>query len=296
MKIGVIVSVMVLLPVSARADADSLTDSLGPRALGLGEALRASAVGSSATIMNPAGAALVRGNYVLEGTYGFGPEDDATSAAISVCDSTTRVPACLYYNYFSAAPPMNGERSLHEIGLTTAFPLGDKLLIGTTSKYIDYEETVTEAVMPADHSRDGDFLVDGGLIIRASQALNLALVGYNIVGHDKDNFPRAIGTGAAFYATPKLMFAADARWNLDADGSPGRYGAGAELFLVSQGGQAGFPLRGGYVYDDATGASYVGGGGGYVTPRVAVDVGIRKQVSEGDELMVQLGLRLFMPN
>jgi hypothetical protein len=35
---------------------------------------------------------------------------------------------------------------------------------------------------------------------------------------------------------------------------------------------------------------------GFVTPRVGIDLGARKQVSHGDELMLQLSLRVFLPN
>ena len=42
--------------------------------------------------------------------------------------------------------------------------------------------------------------------------------------------------------------------------------------------------------------SYVSGGAGYITPRVGIDAGIRKQIDKGDEVLVELGLRLFIPN
>ena len=51
------------------------------------------------------------------------------------------------------------------------------------------------------------------------------------------------------------------------------------------------------VYDEIGAAHYVTGGLGYITPRVGIDLGARKQVGgDGDELMVQLGLRMFLPN
>ena len=63
----------------ARAEGDSLNDTLSVRAVGQGEAVRATAIGASATSANPAGAALSKA-YLVEGTYGFRPEDDATVA------------------------------------------------------------------------------------------------------------------------------------------------------------------------------------------------------------------------
>lgn len=274
---------------------DPLGESMGPRAIGLGEALRAAAVGAASTVMNPAGAALSR-SYVIEGTYGYRGQDDATSANVSICDSTSRLAACAYYDYFNASPS-TGTRKLSEAGVTLAVPLAEKFLIGATTKWVDYTEKPM-AGMP-DNSRSNAIMMDAGLIVRATDTLNLALVGKNVVGNDKANFPRAIGTGAAFYLSPALMIAADARWNLDAAmGTPGRYSGGVEYFATSADTQSGFPLRAGYVYDSATHGSYVTAGVGYITPKVALDIGMRKEVAgdDGRELMFQFGLRLFMPN
>jgi hypothetical protein len=126
--------------------------------------------------------------------------------------------------------------------------------------------------------------------------VNVAFVGYNLIGDDEDQFPRGLGTGLAIYPSPKLMLSVDGRWNLEND--TGRYGGGAELFLAPSQAQHGYPIRVGYVYDELGSKHYVTGGLGYVTPKVALDVGVRKQVSDGDssELMLQFGLRLFMPN
>jgi hypothetical protein len=54
--------------------------------------------------------------------------------------------------------------------------------------------------------------------------------------------------------------------------------------------------EGEYVYDTGSDASYVTAGLGFVTPRVGLDAAARRQVSEGDELTIQLSLRLFLPN
>jgi hypothetical protein len=292
-NVVLVVAVLIAGAGKASAEADSLTDNFGPRQVALGEALRAAASGSAATTANPAGVALSRA-YVIEGSFGVRPEDDARAAGASVCDSVTsaRVAACLYYDYFSSSPE-GGSRTAHELGLTTAVPLGERILLGVSHKWRDYEESGLEA-MPEDHSVSG-YGLDSGLIVKLTQTLNIAAVGYNLIGNDEDQFPLGLGTGLALFATPTFMLSADARWNLETD--DGRWGAGAEYFLTSSGGQQGFPLRAGYVYDELTGASFVTGGLGYITPRVAVDVGARKQVSkEGNETLVQFGLRVFLPN
>jgi hypothetical protein len=123
--------------------------------------------------------------------------------------------------------------------------------------------------------------------------LNVAGVVYNIYGNDQARYARALGGGIAFNAAGKLLLAADGRWNLET--SSGRYGVGAEYLFGGDGGQ-GFPARLGYVYDDLLGAQYITAGLGFVSQRVAFDVGMRKEIASGDELMVQFSLRVFMPN
>src|SRR5204863_928724 len=130
--------------------------------------------------LNPAGAALT-GAYVLEGTFGMRPVDNARTAQASVCDSvTSRVAACLYYEYLKASPE-GGEETAHEVGLTTAFPIGDVLILGVTNRYKSYSASVGGASV-ADVSGFG---LDAGLIVKLSSLLNIAVVGYNLVGDDK---------------------------------------------------------------------------------------------------------------
>lgn len=289
---GIVATAWMAGPGLAAAQADSLTDSLGPRAVGLGEALRAAAVGAAATRLNPAGISLVR-SYSIETSVGLRPEDDATVAQAAICDSvTSRVGACVYYDYFGAEPT-GGERRLHEVGLSLAMPLGERLSLGVTHKYVDYEESGS-AASPMDGTTSG-YKLDAGIVLKASTMLNIGVVGYNLVGDDEEQFPRGVGGGLALYPMPTLMVAADARWNLASDTA--RFGVGAEWFLSPENAGHGFPLRAGYVYDELGGASYATAGIGYVTPRIALDAGARKQVAgNGDELMLLIGLRLFLPN
>lgn len=281
-------------PGPALAGADSISDAMNPRSVALGESIRAAAMGSSAITLNPAGAALTRA-YVLEGNFGVRPVDDARTAQASVCDSvTSRVAACLYYEYFTAKPE-GGERVAHEVGLTTAFPIGELMILGVTNRYKDYAATVGDTEVAS----VSGFGMDAGLIVKLSSLLNVAVVGYNLVGDDPAQYPLGVGGGVAVFITPTVMLSGDAAWNLEND--MGRFGGGLEIFVATQGGQVGYPLRGGYLYDELTGSSYATGGLGYVTPRVALDVGLRRQVSgtlDGaePETMVQGGLRLFLPN
>jgi hypothetical protein len=266
-------------------------EDLGPRSVGVGEALRAAAVGSLATTLNPAGVSLAR-SYVIEGDYMYRPDDHANVQVISLCDSVTaRVGACLYYDHLSIAPDDSagdGQRYMHQFGISVSMPVGESFLLGITQRYVSYTDTLVDA---NSHSGYG---LDAGMILRLGSSFNLAAVGYNLIGNDQAQFARALGAGLALNLSSKLLIAADGRWNLES--GDGRYGGGLEYFFAGGDAQQGFPVRAGYVYDAATAAHYITGGLGFITPRVGIDVGVRKQVQNGDELMLQFSLRLFMPS
>ncbi len=276
---------------AGEARADMLNEALAPRAVGAGEALSAASHGSISRTLNPAGVGLSRA-YVIEGTFGFRGSDDARIGSASICDSTRRVAMCLSYDYVTAAPVADGERTLHMVSLTSSVPVSPRLLLGLTTRYINYTEYGALAV-PTDDSRSSEFATDIGMVLRLTNTVNLAAVGHNVLGNDENQFPLAVGGGLAMFVTPNLLIAADGRYLIDLE--RGRYGGGAEYFFSGAQGQQGYPVRAGYVYDDALDASYVTAGVGYVTQKIGLDVGARRQVSKGDELMIQLGLRLFMP-
>src|SRR5262249_30094710 len=127
---------------AAAAGAKPGRDIRSRRAIAMGGALGAAAPGSLATSLNPAGIVLTR-SYVLEGSYGYRPEDHANIEAVSICDSvTTRVGACLYYDHLSADFTLDGQgsRYRHEFGLTLAVPLAEGLSIGVTHKYVRHHD------------------------------------------------------------------------------------------------------------------------------------------------------------
>ena len=274
----------------ARADADGLTDALGPRELALGGGLRAGAIGALATSLNPAGVALNR-ELVLEGSYGYRPDDGAALVALTACDSTNAAPGCFYYRYASVTPTVDGmdlhQRS-HVGGLTLSRVLSPRFIIGSGIKYFNVKRD--------DMSDQSDSGVnwDLGSLLRVTPTLDLAVVGYNIKGSTSTEFPRAIGAGMAFHSAGQFRATFDALWNLDSDQSTGRYGGGIEYVVSTQRGQVDYPLRLGALHDVATG-SFISGGLGVAAAKFGLDVGARKQVSDGDELQISASLRVFGP-
>ena len=273
----------------ARADADGLTDALGPRELALGGALRAGSTGALATSLNPAGVALTR-ELVFEGSYGYRPDDSASLVALSGCDSTNAAPGCFYYRYASVTPTVGGmelhQRS-HVAGLTLSRAVSPKFIIGSGIKYFNVRRDM-------DDEADSGVNWDIGALLRFTDTLNLAVVGYNIKGSVSTEFPRAVGTGATFRPSPALGATFDAVWDLDTDGATGRYGGGLEYLLSTRRGQVDYPLRAGALHDVALG-TFVSGGLGVATHKFGLDVGVRKQVVDGEDLQVSASLRIFGP-
>jgi hypothetical protein len=276
---------------SARADADSLTEDQGARELALGGAMRAGATGAMATTLNPAGLPLSQ-DLVFEGAYGYRPEDSASVFQLSACDSTTDAPGCFYYHYLTASPTLDGvdeHRHAHTFGFTLSKMLLPHILIGGSVKYFSY----TSDLMG--ESSSSGFNWDAGATIKLNDYVNLAVVGYDLWGKQSTQYPRAVATGAMVRPTPSFTMAFDALWNLDATGKTGRYGGGAEYFLTTNNGQMGYPIRVGGLHDVALGGTYISGGLGVTGLKVGFDLGARKEVSGGNELVVTASLRLYGP-
>jgi len=297
-RIAAVTALMIVATPTARADANSLFEMLGPREIGVGESMRGEAKGALAITLNPAGLPLTR-ELVFESTYGYRPDDGANIIAISACDSTVPIPGCFYYRYFSADPDIGGtsfNRRAHEAGYVAARSIGPNFVLGFTYKYFDYNSDLT-GENEGDASGHG---LDFGLTFVGSEHLRLGFVGYNVAKTtDSANYPRAFGGGIVVRPTAPLTLSADALFNteLAEDQSTGRFGGGVEYFLVSSDQQAGYPLRAGVVHDNTFDATYLTGGLGYRTPKVGVDIGMRKQVAgDGDELLVIGSIRVFAPS
>lgn len=274
----------------ARADADSLNDPLGPREVALGEGMRAGAVGAMATTLNPAGLPLTR-ELVFEGSFGYRPDDSASLVGLAACDSTNAMPGCFYYHYAGMSPDIGGMelgRRSHVGGMTLSRPINQRINIGVGAKYFDFESDNM-----AEEDASG-FNWDVGATVRLTEILNVAGVGYNLFGEKSLEFPRAAAAGILVRPGTGVSLGFDALWNLDRDGKTGRYGGGGEYFISTQGGRVGYPLRLGGVHDVATG-SYVTGGAGIATMKLGFDIAARKQVADGEELLVTASLRVFGP-
>jgi hypothetical protein len=277
---------------AARAD----EDVTGTRALGMGDALRAAAVGAAGLHLNPSGLTLLR-SYVVESAFEFGGGESAKYFDVSVSDSiTARGAGGVYFDYLSAdikdGGMKVGERSGWEVGLAAAYPLADWISFGILPKYQSIDQ-------PAQYGGKADgFTLDTGITVRPVSFLNLAAVGANLVEQDSTRAPRTFGLGLALNPIAALLIGFDVVWDFDTvrlltgnDRTEQAYHVGGE-FLIAQK----LALRAGYITDGATGRDFVSWGGSLVTPQVSLDFGGRTQVDgPGDQsTLFSVSLRLFL--
>jgi hypothetical protein len=273
-----------------RAGAESPDDMLGPREIAVGEALRGGSVGASAIGMNPAGLPLNR-ELVFEGGYGYRGTDDASMFSASICDSTNVMPGCFFYGYMGANPElggMTGKRRAHVGGIALSRMVVPRVLVGTTTRYYDFESTMT-----GDRDANG-VTFDIGATVRLTQLINMGIVGQNLWSSDENpEFPRTVGGGLMARPIQSLTMTFDARWKLDGNENSARFGGGVEWFLRTR--NNAFPIRLGGVRDNNSKSNYVSGGLGFATMRWGIDVGGRRQFDGGNETLVIASMRFWGP-
>jgi hypothetical protein len=269
---------------TAHADGDSLVDSLGPREVAVGEALRGSATGATAIGMNPAGLSLNR-ELVFEGGYGYRLSDSASLVGVSACDSTSAMPGCFYYKYTTT-----DMQHTHVAGSSLAYPVTPRVSLGSSVKYFNFSPDVMGGP-----PKTSGFTFDAGTTLRITDLVNLGIAGYNLFGKDSPEFQRAVGGGVLARPIPALAISFDARWKLESDDRSARYGGGAELFLRSGNGQTGFPLRVGALRDNGLSSTFLSAGVGMASMKFAIDIAGRLAVSGADETMFIASMRFFGP-
>ncbi|HZJ66186.1 MAG TPA: hypothetical protein VFD36_21920 [Kofleriaceae bacterium] len=276
---------------SARADADSLDDMLGPREIAVGEALRGGATGASSVELNPAGLPLNR-ELVFEGGYGYREADSASLVGVSACDSTNAVPGCFFYSYAGSNPElaaMTLHRSTHVGGLSLSRAVIPRILVGVTAKYYRFRSEM------AGESNASGTTFDLGATIRLNELFNLGVSAQNLWSStESPQFPRAVGGGIYAHVVSALALSFDARWRLDG-GTTARFGGGADLFLRGSGGQTGYPIRVGALHDNGLGATYLSAGLGFTSLRFGIDVAGRREISGGNETLIVASMRIFGP-
>ena len=307
--------------VAVAAPARAQNDFVGTRAMGMGEAQRATATGASGPLLNPAGMSLVRQD-VIEGMYGIKIETVGHHANLSVVDSiTSRIAAGLFYSFIYETPKLGFNwaggkidseqvtRTGHAAGLSLSLPLGDRFILGATAKYLHIDTTapLPMGTVPDHLTLDSvnGVTFDVGMIVRLGERFNVALIGYNLWDHGSRESPLSLGIGLAYVPIPTLSINFDTvvnftgyqTYKFDAmtnkvtldQKTTARLGPGIEWVVANK-----VPLRAGVVYDSGLPATYLTLGLGYLSTAFGIDLSYRAKVQGGIENFLMLGIRIFI--
>jgi hypothetical protein len=294
-------AVSLLFAVLLAPPAGAFEDFDGTRALAMGGATRAWALGDSALLLNPSGMSLAK-IYNVEGSYAYGRRLSEQFLHASVVDSTSEstIAGGLYYTYrFDERGGVSGHS--HEVGAALSLPFGDRFAIGSTLKWFRFQgaDDNPSAAPGAAATTSSGLTFDVGATLRATPDLSFAVVGVNLVDREHGQAPRMVTYGAAFVPVQDVVVAVDGVTTLTRDDVTGARGTGVRAGLEAVLAQR-VALRAGGGTDPAAGVGYLAAGASIISEIGAVDVGARGDLfpyRTGSERSFFLGasLRLFVP-
>jgi hypothetical protein len=277
-------------------------DFEGTRALAMGGATRAWALGDSALLLNPSGMSLAKA-YNVEASYGYGGRLKEHFLHASVVDSTSAsgLAGGLYYTYHRAEPAPAFVGRGHEAGAALSLPIGSFVSFGGTLKWLRLEG-MDNAAVPAPGAAEPttSFLTfDLGATVRPTPTLSFAFVGANLVEHHQGQVPRAVSYGAAFLPLPQLVLVADGVTTFTDDNATHAHGTGVRGGLEASLAQR-VALRTGGGTDPALGVGYLALGVSAVSEVGAIDAAVRGDLfpyraGSGRAVFLSVSLRLFVP-
>jgi hypothetical protein len=265
-----------------------LPDLTGPRMLALGAGVGA-AEGTEALFVNPAALAAKK-RYSVDAMYltdrrpgldGKAARQDWLASSV-VDNSTTQVAAGFAY-----AKPWKGLESGMVLRLGLAGTVTEGLLVGVQGNYVD--------LGGADRVKS-TFNMDAGVLYQVTKMVSVGAAGYNLIHTKHDQtLPQAFGAGFTA-GWQSLRLVGDWRFDLDRTNPDGkkrtsRYGGGLEYLFDNA-----VPVRAGFEIDDTSKTKWWSAGLGYVSNRMAVDVGYRQSLTRSDARTVSVALRVFVPN
>lgn len=267
-----------------------------PRDLALAGALNAFGTSTSALYLNPANLPFSR-VYHFEAIGSFSPEARRQSYGGAVVDSSTSKITGGFAGTWSNMDPSGINRTWTDLRLSLAYPLGDKLAMGVTGRYLRVDQAVATGPFGATDVSDGTsgspvldrITFDAGLTAAPIDQLRIGVVGHNLTNIGNALAPTTVAGGIGFKAGD---------FTLEADGladfttwgkTRARFMAGGELFLADH-----FPIRVGYRYDDGLNTHAIAAGLGYIDTHWSFEVSGRHDIVGRDPAtMLSVGLRYF---
>lgn len=290
--LGIMVA-LTLVP--STSSAQTREDGAPAMSLGVGDSVRASAVGTSALFFNPAGMPRLK-QYAIEAGYSFLNALGGHSFGVSMVDSATNDGLAMGFQYNYVLGKRDGkDRDGHNIrgGLATGYATKDFAIYGGLG--VRYTNLVVGAGDNGENGQVDDiefFTMDAGLVLTISDMFRLGVVGQNLIDTKSlRDAPRTIGVGAALQVE-SFELGIDA--NLDIATDP-------EAVLVSWHFGAQYVIenlvavRLGFVFDQGRNDKRIAAGASYVGKLIGVDLGFQQSLDNGDDTIFSLGVRVLLP-
>ncbi|MDH5493157.1 MAG: hypothetical protein OEY14_14475 [Myxococcales bacterium] len=253
------------------------------RTMALGSGSRATSVGTSAALSNPANLTLQR-LYHVESLLGYSSEAGQWSIGGCIADSiTNKIAAGLSFRglYGGSDPASSG----WEGRLALALPVSEALSIGLSGRYLRFDPG-SQADGAAGTAIRG-FTMDAAIRISASPQLQIAALAYNFIDLESSLVPVLLGGGLGLAPTEGLSIGADFLVDTTTFAEPSFVVGGGVEYLA--GGSV--PLRIGYRHDTGRRLGQISAAIGFVDQRMGFDVALRRDVLGGSATELLLAAR-----
>jgi len=274
------------LPGAASADkmttspeqAYDLGEIPGARAVGMGGALNALGVSTTALYLNPANMPFAR-VYHLEALAAYSPEAQRETFGLAIVDSVINSGhvsggVAATWNEFD---PSGMHRIWTDIRAGLALPLGDYFSVGATGRWLRVEQADSAGPFGPSFASDGSagsaifnaLTFDVGATAKLDE-FHLGVVGHNLTNPGTSLAPTTAAAGLG-YLSSTFALEADGLLDFTTFGATrGRVMAGAELFVADR-----YALRAGWRYDAGTNINAGSLGLGYIDPLWGIELGVR---------------------
>jgi hypothetical protein len=298
------VTAFAVTPRRASADPSSVSPEQGydlgqvpsPRAIAMGGAVHTFGTSATGLFYNPANLALAR-VYHFEAMAAFAPEARRQTYGGAVVDSITNRLAGGVGGTYSILDPDGIRRTWTDVRLALALPLGDRIAVGATGRYLHVNQSVASGPFGGSLASDGtpngaiwdQLTFDAGVTAMPVSSLRVGLYGQNLSNPGNALAPMLLAGGVGF-AKGDVTLEAGGQADFTTWGSTKwRANVGAELFLADH-----FPLRAGYRFDEGVRAHAISAGLGYVDRKWSFEVSGRRDVGTDNPLtVISLALRYF---
>lgn len=268
-----------------------------PRSVGMGNAQQVFGGSTTAIFVNPANLPLYR-VYHLEGLAALSPEARRQSYGGAIADSSTSRLAGGFGGTWSQMDPDGIKRQFTDLRLSLAYPLGDRLSLGATGRFLRVAQKVSSGPLGASLASDGtrdepvlsEFTFDAGAALQITENIRAAVSGRNLTAPGTALAPLALAGGIG-WSNQTVTIEADSLIDFTTFGSARARGMlGGEVLVADR-----FPLRAGYRYDAGMKTHAVSLGAGYVERKFSVELGGRRDVvADHPATLISLGVRFFI--